>query len=213
MHRHALVVRTALAALAVFAVFAVFAAYGYAAPSLAVSSGEAAPDFTLSTYDGRSVSLSDFAGKLVVLEWFSFSCPFVASHYREGDGYMQKLQSRLAEQSVVWLTINSNKTAPENSEALAIAESWKLASSALLSDRDGEVGRLYGAKTTPEMFVIQDGAVVYHGAIDDEPGFLAVRMADRSKTRNYVTEAVAAVRAERAVAVADTKPYGCSVKY
>ncbi len=116
MLRYSLVICTALAAL------------GFAAPSHAVSSGEAAPDFTLSTYDGKAVSLSDFAGKTVVLEWFSFDCPFVASHYREGEGHMQQLQSKLAEQSVVWLTINSNKTAPEKSEALAIAESWKLAS-------------------------------------------------------------------------------------
>ena len=185
----------------------------FAFPSYALGAGEPAPDFTLATYDGRSVSLADFAGKTVVLEWFSFTCPFVASHYREGDGHMQQLQSRLIEEGVAWLTINSNKTAPEKAEALTIAESWKVASTALLSDRDGEIGRLYGAKTTPEMFVIHDGAVVYHGAIDDEPGFLGLMTADRGETKNYVTEAVDAVLAGRTVAVADTKPYGCTVKY
>ena len=184
------------------------------APSaFAVGSGDAAPNFTLETYDGRSVSLSDFAGKTVVLEWFSFSCPFVESHYKQGDGYMQRLQTSLAEQDVVWLTINSNKTAPASEEALATAASWKIASNALLSDPEGKVGRLYGAKTTPEMYVIHEGEIVYHGAIDDEPGFLGLMTTDRAETRNYVSEAVAAVQAGKPVAVAETRPYGCTVKY
>lgn len=189
------------------------AAATLAAPAGALGPGDAAPDFTLPTYDGRSVSLADYADSTVVLEWFSFACPFVESHYRKGEGTMQPLQTRLAERGVAWLTINSNKTAPEAGEALETAESWKLASTALLSDRDGAVGRLYGAKTTPEMVVIHEGRIVYRGAIDDEPGFLGLMTADRGEAKNYVTDAVDAVLAGRDVAVAQTKPYGCSVKY
>lgn len=181
-------------------------------PAFALGSGDAAPDFSLQTYDGRSVSLSEFADQTVVLEWFSFTCPFVKSHYREGRGHMQKLQARLAEKGIVWLSINSNKTAPKAERALAKAERWKLASRALLSDPGGRVGRMYGAKTTPEMFVIHEGTIVYHGAIDDEPGLFGKDI-DRARTRNYVDEAVAAVLAGREVARSDTKPYGCTVKY
>jgi peroxiredoxin len=184
-----------------------------AAFSAQLTVGDKAPDFTLKDANGTEHSLSDFAGKIVVLEWTNFGCPFVKKHY--GSGNMQKLQKTYTEKGIVWLSICSS--APKK-QGYFTAEEWpgELAKSgfnatALLPDPTGETGKLYGAKTTPHMFVIDKaGKLVYQGAIDDNRSW-DPRTIEGAK--NYVAEAVDALRAGKAVTTAETSPYGCSVKY
>ena len=133
--------------------------------------GGAAPDFTLKSAAGKDVSLSDFKGKVVVLEWTNNGCPFVKKHY--GPGNMQKLQKEAAAKGVVWLTICSSAPGKQGNlspeEVVAMNSSNGSAATDYLLDPDGKVGRLYEAKRTPEMYVInQKGDLVYHGAIDDK---------------------------------------------
>ncbi len=165
-----------------------------------------APQFTLKNYDGKEVSLSDYAGKIVVLEWFNYECPFVVYHY-EKPKTMASLAAKYKDKDVVWLAVNSTKhlTTEKNK---AFAEEHKL-SYPILDDRSGEVGRAYGAKTTPHMFIIDTaGKIVYDGAIDDSP-----MGSKKEKTINYVDEALAELTAGKEVSTPKTKPYGCSVKY
>lgn len=164
--------------------------------------GEAAPTFTLTNHHGEDVSLSDFAGKVVVLEWTNPDCPFVQRHYKEGT--MVNLAKEFADEDVVWLAVNSTNyfDTAKNDEW---AHSQKLPY-AVLNDAGGTVGHMYGAKTTPHMFVIAaDGTLAYEGAIDDGP------RGDASV--NYVEAAVSSLLHGEAVAVSETKSYGCSVKY
>lgn len=172
-----------------------------------------APDFTLTDTNGTEHSLSDFAGKTVVLEWFNSGCPFVKKHYSQGN--MQNLQSQYTEEGVVWLTIVSSAPGKQGhadpSGHNAKMEEWKMQSTALLIDEDGTVGKAYDAKTTPHMFVINpEGEIVYNGAIDSKR---STNPADIPDATNYVKAALDAVLASEAVAVARTQPYGCSVKY
>ena len=183
-------------------------------PSFAgVATGDDAPAFTLTDTQGKAHSLSDFEGKYVVLEWVSFQCPFVKKHYDSGN--MQKLQKEFADKGVVWLSICSS--APGNAgyaEADKINEMLaekKTAQAAYLVDSDGTVGKAYGAKTTPHMFVVSpDGKVIYQGAIDDNP---APDPEVIPESKNYVVEALTAAMSGQEVAKATTKPYGCGVKY
>jgi peroxiredoxin len=175
--------------------------------------GGVAPDFTLKSAAGKDVSLSDFEGKVVVLEWTNSGCPFVKKHY--GSGNMQKLQKEATSKGVVWLSICSS--APDkqgnltDKEALALTAKNGSASTAYLLDPDGKVGRLYEAKRTPEMYVInQKGDLVYHGAIDDKK---TPDPADISGAKNYVAAALDDVLAGKPVATPQTEAYGCSVKY
>ena len=175
--------------------------------------GAAAPGFTLTDTKGAAHALADFAGKPVVLEWTNPDCPFVKKHY--GAKNMQALQAKYVAQGAVWLSVCSSAPGkqghyPADEWNRILAEQGS-AATALLLDPDGQVGRAYGAKTTPHLFVIDAaGTLVYDGAIDDQP---STDSADIPGARAYVVEALDAVLAGAPVPVAQTKPYGCSVKY
>lgn len=177
-------------------------AFPAAAVDLAV--GSVAPAFTLEALDGSKVSLADHADKVVVLEWINPNCPFSLRHAAEKT--MTKLAAENAE--VVWLAINS--TNPTHKDYLDPKAHTSFNAEhginyPVLYDRDGAVAKLYQAKTTPHMFVIgTDGRIAYNGAIDDNPR--------GSATRNYVADALAAVKAGKAADPAATKPYGCTLK-
>jgi hypothetical protein len=179
-----------------------------------VAIGQAAPDFTLSDLDGQARKLSDFRGKIVVLEWNNPDCPIVHKHYDSGN--LPKLQKTATAQGVVWLLINSGAPGKEGGDyTSAQIKSWLQQRGAAPTDyfRDpqGTVGHLYAAKTTPHMFVIgADGVLVYDGAIDS---IASSNQADIPRAENYVSEALAAVMAGRPVARATSRPYGCAVKY
>ena len=179
----------------------------------AATVGQPAPAFTLTDTKGTTHSLADFAGKTVVLEWFNHECPFVKKHY--GAGNMQRQQAAATGKGVVWLTINSSapgKQGHVNAEqANAILAEWKSSPTAFLLDHDGTVGRAYGAKTTPHMYVIDGAGVLrYNGAIDSNP---SADPADIPGATQYVEAALGDLAANRAVARGTTQPYGCSVKY
>ena len=172
-----------------------------------------APDFKLKDTDGKEHSLSEFKGKWVVLEWFNKDCPFVKKHY--GSSNMQNLQKTYTDKGVVWLTINSSaigKQGYENSsDAKKTNQDLKSNHSFYLDDSEGVVGKLYGAKTTPHMFVISpEMQVMYTGAIDnnDSPDPAVIKT-----SKNYVALALDSAMNKKAVAVAHAKPYGCGVKY
>jgi peroxiredoxin len=175
--------------------------------------GSPAPDFTLTDSAGKAVSLSNFKGKAVVLEWTNPGCPFVVKHY--GSGNMQKLQKEAVNQGVVWLSICSS--APGKQGHMTPAEAAKTCdekgsnATAYLLDEDGKVGRLYNAKRTPEMYVINpEGILVYHGAIDDKK---SPDPADIPAAKNHVAAALDEVLAGKPVSTPATEAYGCSVKY
>ncbi|MCX7891452.1 MAG: thioredoxin family protein [Burkholderiales bacterium] len=184
-----------------------------AAPALAATVGQSAPDFSAPDTAGRAVKLSDFRGQFVVLEWTNPECPYVKRHYDSGN--MPSLQKELTGKGVVWLAVNSSS--PESGEFTppeAMAK-WVAAKggapTAVLIDKDGKVGRLYGARTTPHMYVIDpQGRLIYAGAIDDR------RFASAEETKaakNHVRAALGEAMAGKPVSVAATTPYGCSVKY
>jgi peroxiredoxin len=175
--------------------------------------GEPAPAFTLMDQNGNEHSLSDFAGKVVVLEWLNHDCPFVVKYYRAGE--MQRLQELYTGKDVVWLSVISSAPGKqgylEPEEIVAINKEKNSHATAVLIDADGTVGRAYGARTTPHMYVIDtDGVLRYNGAIDDKP---TANAADLEGARNYVVEALEAVMAGGEVEVKTTRPYGCTVKY
>lgn len=174
-----------------------------------VAVGSVAPGFELTDTDGKATKLSDFAGKVVVLQWFNPGCPFVKKHY-EGANTFNELNKKYSDKGVVFLAINSGAAGKEGAgkETNATAKKdWKIEYPVLL-DEAGTVGKTYGAQRTPEMFVIdKEGKVVYHGAIDDNKD-----MKGTGKT-NYVAKALDEVLAGKPVTTAETKPYGCTVKY
>lgn len=177
----------------------------FAGSAAAVEVGSKAPDFTLTNYDGNTVSLADYKGKIIVLEWFNYECPFVRYHYEKAKT-MIELPDKYKDRGVVWLAINSTKhlTTEGNKE---FAEKFKLGYP-ILDDRSGKVGHLYGARTTPHMFIIDaKGNIAYNGAIDNSP------MGKEENVINYVDKALAELTAGKEVSTANTKPYGCSVKY
>ena len=165
-----------------------------------------APDFTLSSFDGKTISLSDYRGKIVVLEWFDYECPFVLRHYRQ-PGTMVELAKKYKDKNVIWLAINStNHTPPEAN--IEFAERHKLPYP-ILDDRSGTVGRAYGAKTTPHMYIINTkGGIAYQGAIDNDP-----RGRKKQGLINYVDRALTELTGGKEVSATDTMPYGCTVKY
>jgi peroxiredoxin len=192
--------------------FALFAALTLASAALAVETGKPAPDFTGTDINGKTVKLSDYKGKIVVIESYNSDCPFCNNQYKTGA--MQELQSDLASKGVVWLLVNSVN--PNNSshrtpdQAKQEIADKKIVATAWLDDSSGTVGHLYGMKTTPHMFVVdKTGTLVYDGAIDNKPD----PMHDPRTARNYVREAMDALIAGKPVPVAQTKPYGCGVKY
>jgi peroxiredoxin len=175
--------------------------------------GQPAPAFTATDDRGGSRSLADYKGRIVVLEWHNNGCPYVQKHYNSHK--MQTLQKEWTDKGVAWLTIISSApglqgyVTPEQSQAFAAKSG--MASTAVLLDPKGDLGHLYDARTTPQMFVIDKaGLLVYDGAIDDRP------TADPSSltgARNYVTAALTDVFAGRPVAMPTSVPYGCTVKY
>ena len=168
--------------------------------------GKRAPEFELNSFDGKTVSLSDYRGKIVVLEWFNFECPLSLYHY-ETKNTMVELANKYKDKNVVWLAVNSTShTTPEPNKTFAKRHGLPYL---ILDDRLGKVGRAYGAETTPHMYIIDPkGRIVYEGAIDDSPlGKKKVGVV------NYVDNALAELTAGKAVSTAKTKPYGCTVKY
>ena len=181
----------------------------YATP---VEVGKPAPTFAASNLDGKRVSLSDCKGKIVVLEWINEGCPFSKGHYLSGN--MQSLQKAYTAKGIVWLTINSTRTDHPEYFSPAQAKSqlaeWGSHATENLTDTSGTVGHLYGAKTTPHMFVIDaSGTLRYCGAIDDHRG----TDGGKNATVNYVRAAIDALLAGKDVTVTTTNSYGCSVKY
>ena len=175
--------------------------------------GRPAPNFTLADANGRNVSLADFRGRTVVLEWNNPQCPFTRKHYDSGN--MQRTQAAARQAGVVWLTINSSGPGKQGHVNAAGARAYLSSSRATpahyLLDPAGQVGRLYDARTTPHMFVVNGaGTLVYAGAIDDRP---TANPEDVRGARNHVLAALADLRAGRAVSVPTSRPYGCSVKY
>lgn len=170
--------------------------------------GSAAPDFTLKDTDGKEVKLSAFKGKVVVLEWYNSGCPFVKRHY-EKYTTMKDSSSKYGDK-VVWLAINSGAPGKEgHGKDKQSKTDWKIAYP-ILNDESGTVGKLYGAKTTPHMFIVdQQGMLVYAGAIDND----AKDEMPKDKKVNYVTQAIDELMAGKKVSQPETKPYGCSVKY
>ncbi len=174
---------------------------------------EIAPDFTGVDSNGVSHKLSDFKGQVVVLEWTNHQCPFVKKHY--GSSNMQKLQKEATSKGVVWLSIISS--APETqgyvsgTEANQLTKNRDASPTAVILDPEGNIGRLYNARTTPHMYVIApDGILRYMGAIDNKP---STNSADVKTANNYVSAALDSVLNNRPVETTVTQPYGCSVKY
>jgi hypothetical protein len=175
--------------------------------------GQPAPDFTGTDSNGGAVSLSALRGRTVVLEWSNHQCPFVGKHYRSGN--MQSLQRDAARDGVAWITIVSSAPGTQGfvtaAEANELTRSRGAAPMTVVLDPSGAIGREYGAKTTPHMFVIDPrGTLIYMGAIDDRP---TTDVADIAGARNYVKLALAAVAAGTPLTDTVTQPYGCSVKY
>ena len=178
-----------------------------------VSSTKLAPEFTLTDTNGKAQSLSSFKGKYVVLEWTNPDCPFVKKHYDSGN--MQQLQATYTAKDVIWLAINSSAAGKQgnysSSEWNRIMKERKANVTAILLDPDGKVGKMYGAETTPHMFIVDpQGVLIYQGAIDNKPG---TDIADISGATNYVRDTLEAVMAGKPVPRIWTKSYGCSVKY
>lgn len=175
--------------------------------------GQPAGNFRLTDMDGRMVRLSDFRGRMIVLEWSNPGCPFVQKHYASGN--MQATQASAKAAGAVWLTINSGAPGKQGHLTPAEARAWVAKERAVptdyLLDPAGRVGRGYAAKTTPHLYVIApDGRLAYQGGIDDRP---TADAADIAGARNHVLAAIADIKAGKPVSVPETRPYGCSVKY
>lgn len=185
----------------------VIAASAEAAPAV----GQPAPAFTVTDTAGVTHELSDFADKTVVLEWINPGCPYVRKHYDSAN--MQGLQADAGADEVVWIAVNS--TNPDHKDYLTPAEmdAWMVeqnaAATAMVMDEDGALARLYDARTTPHMFIIENGTLVYNGAIDSTN---STNPADIPTSTNYVTAALTAIASGQTPEPAETKAYGCSVK-
>jgi peroxiredoxin len=192
---------------------AVLGAMICSATAWAVEPGDAAPSFTVKNVKGEEVSLSDYKGKVVVLEWFNYSCPFVKKHY--GSGNLPKLQETYTGKGVVWLSVNSSAEGVDGylapAELAAASEKAGNKASQVVLDPDGKVGKAYGAKTTPHLFVIsKDGKVAYNGAIDSKA---TTEVADIDTADSYISAALDSVIDGKTVEKAKTQSYGCGVKY
>jgi peroxiredoxin len=182
------------------------------ATAQAASVGQAAPDFTLMDTAGQPVKLSQFKGKPVVLEWNNPGCPFVKKHYQ---GNMQALQKEVAAQGGVWLAINSTRDDSGDYMTPAQLGRWmteqRASPTATLMDEDGKVGQAYAARVTPHMYIVNaQGVLVYAGGIDS---IASARVDDIPKATNHVRQAMAEIKAGKAVSVATSRAYGCSIKY
>jgi peroxiredoxin len=179
----------------------------------AVKVGEAAPDFTATASNGKTIHLSEYRGKYVVLEWHNNGCPYVGKHYKSGN--MQKLQKEWTGKGVAWFSVLSSApgkqgyvSASEENEYLAKMDA---APTAALLDPTGQIGHVFDAKTSPQMVVINpEGVIIYSGAIDDKP---TTDLEDVPTAKNYVSLALQEAMAGKQVETSTTRPYGCSVKY
>jgi len=174
---------------------------------------EAAPGFTLKDSFEKEYSLSDFGGKIVVLEWINFECPFVKKHYNSNN--MQNLQEKYTKDGIIWLAVCSSAKNKQgnfsNDEINSRSENLKTKYLAYLIDENGNVGKMYGAKTTPHMYIIdKKGKLVYAGAIDDKP---STDIDDIETAKNYVSSALDELLDSKNVGTQSSTPYGCSVKY
>lgn len=190
---------------------ALIASTAQAAPA----TGTPAPAFSGVTSAGEAISLADFAGRTVVMEWTNDGCPFVKKHYTAPPSNMQTLQKNAAADDVVWISVISSAEGEQGfadaARANELTASRGAAPAHVVLDAEGTVGKLYGAKTTPHMFIITpDGNLAYDGAIDSKS---SARVADIDTATNYVTAALADLEAGKLVTMPVTKPYGCSVKY
>lgn len=176
----------------------------------AVQSGKPAPDFTGVDIHGKTHKLADYKGKIVVLEAMNMDCPYVKNQYKSGA--MPELQAELARQGVVWLVVNSTSRSNPSyrTPEKAKQEASQTKAAAWIDDNSGQIGKAYGMRTTPHMFVIDpQGLIAYQGAIDDK----ASAQGDPRQARNYVREAVQKIKAGEKPDPVETKPYGCGVKY
>ena len=190
-----------------------FSLFLFAKNSMALTAGDPAPDFSLTDSNGKAQTLSQNKGKYVVLEWFNEGCPYVQKHYKSGN--MPDLQKQYTGKGVVWYSIISSAPGKQGNvtaaQANARVKEWNAAPSAVLLDPEGKVAKLYGAKTTPHMYVINpEGKLIYTGAIDDKA---TSDVEDIKTAKNYVKEALDQAMAGKPVATSATVPYGCSVKY
>ncbi len=179
----------------------------------AAAVGKPAPEFAVSGSDAKRHALSDYRGRVVVLEWVNFDCPFVKKHYRSGN--MQALQKKYAAKDVVWLSVNSSAAGKQGNYPPArvneLIKEKGAVPKAYLLDADGKAGTAYGAKTTPHMCIVDSkGVLVYAGAIDDKP---STEVADVKSAKNYIDLALVEVLAGKPVSTSATKAYGCGVKY
>lgn len=187
------------------------------APAFAADAevGKAAPEFTLPGSDGKTHSLSSYRGKIVVLEWVNYECPFVKKHYHDSQRNMQKLQDMAHGKGIVWLSVSSSAEGKQGHLSAADAKTMATERGAhpavTLLDHDGAVGKSYGAKTTPHMYIIDaSGILRYQGAIDDTP---STEPADIPTAKNYVRQALDELATGKNVSEPATESYGCSVKY
>jgi peroxiredoxin len=211
MTRRTFVAGTTLVGLVTVAGRGILASPAWAAGVAKV--GETAPVFNAAATSGRSVSLADQRGKIVILEWTNHDCPYVRKHYDSGN--MQTLQKEITAQGVVWLTLISSSPGTQGyvspKEADELTASRKANPTAVLLDPSGAVGKAYGATNTPHMYIVDKaGLLVYAGAIDDRP---TTRRADVQGAHNYVRAALEDMAAGRAVQTPVTRAYGCTVKY
>jgi glutathione peroxidase-family protein len=174
---------------------------------------ESAPDFKLTDSNGNEHSLSDFKGKIVVLEWINFDCPFVKKHYDSKN--MQSLQEKYTAKDVVWLAICSSSEGKQGNfsveEINKRSQNHDAKFTAYLIDEDGKVGKMYGAKTTPHMYILdKSGMLVYAGGIDDKA---TTDVDDIEDSKNYVSLALDELLKGSKVSIQNSTPYGCSVKY
>ena len=188
------------------------ALYGVPAPAAPLV-GKTAPEFTAVDSNGVRHALSEQRGSIVVLEWTNHDCPFVRKHY--GGNNMQSLQKDAKAKNVVWWSIISSAPGKQGhvspAEANELTQRRNAAPAAVLLDPDGTIGRLYGARTTPHMYIIDpQGTLVYMGGIDDKP---SADPADIATSTNYVRTALAKLENGQPVEPSSTRPYGCSVKY
>lgn len=182
-------------------------------PCFAVTPGDKAPDFTLPGADGKNHSLADFKGKTVILEWTNHECPFVKKHYESNN--MQGLQKKYTEQDVIWLSIISSAEGKQGfvsaEKANQLTKNRNASPSYVLFDTTGSVGKSYGAKTTPHMYIIdKEGKLIYKGGIDS---IQSTDKDDIAKATNYVDKAMSEYLAGKAVSENNTAFYGCGIKY
>ena len=197
----------------IFGALLTFSVNIWEARAAGAEAGKAAPDFSFTDIEGSSVKLSDFAGKYVVIEWFNHGCPFTEKHYKSDK--MQDLQRKYTEAGVVWIAVNSTSDTHSDYKDAAItrkeAESYGASATYIVLDPSGEIGKLYGAKTTPDIFIVDpQGKIIYKGAADS---INSTDTGDIAKAENYIDTALTEAMSGKPVSTPETKPYGCSVKY